>query len=81
MDTIKDTTSDILKSIAKDKTHSDAALLKELKKRKLIVMQKNISYNVSKGPKFALEVQKEFTDLDADMIARSCHWYPFACSC
>jgi phenylalanyl-tRNA synthetase alpha chain len=32
-------------------------------------MQKVISYKVSKGPKFALEMVKEETDLTADMLA------------
>jgi phenylalanyl-tRNA synthetase alpha chain len=41
----------------------------ELKKRKLVKMQKVISFEVSKGPKFALEMVKEETDLTADMLA------------
>jgi phenylalanyl-tRNA synthetase alpha chain len=40
-----------------------------LKKRKLVKMQKVISFKVSKGPKFALEMIKEETDLTADMLA------------
>lgn len=34
-----------------------------------MVTQKRISFNVDKGPKFALEIVKEETDLTADMIA------------
>jgi phenylalanyl-tRNA synthetase alpha chain len=32
-------------------------------------MQKIISYNIHKGPKFGLELVKEETDLTADMLA------------
>lgn len=44
-------------------------MLNDLKKRKLIKMQKIISFKASKGDKFALEIQKEETDLTADMLA------------
>lgn len=40
-----------------------------MKKRKLVKMQKIISYKFSKGPKYALEMVIEETDLTADMIA------------
>ena len=36
-------------------------------------MQKRISFKINKGPKFALEIVKEETDLTADMIARYIH--------
>jgi phenylalanyl-tRNA synthetase alpha chain len=32
-------------------------------------MQKVVSFKVTKGPKFALEMVKEETDLTADMLA------------
>ena len=32
-------------------------------------MQKRISFKINKGPKFALEIVKEETDLTAEMIA------------
>lgn len=48
----------------------EPALLAELKKRKLLTVQKRISFKINKGPKFALEVVKEETDLTAEMIAR-----------
>jgi phenylalanyl-tRNA synthetase alpha chain len=41
----------------------------DLKKRKLVKMQKVISFKIHKGPKFALEMVKEETDLTADMLA------------
>lgn len=44
-----------------------------MKKRKLLNTQKVISFKVSKGPKFALEIVKEETDLTADMLA-SASW-------
>ena len=46
----------------------DAKVINDLKKRKLIRMQKIITFKIEKGPKFALEIQKEETDLTADMI-------------
>jgi phenylalanyl-tRNA synthetase alpha chain len=41
----------------------------DLKKRKLVKMQKVISFKIRKGPKFALQMVKEETDLTADMLA------------
>jgi phenylalanyl-tRNA synthetase alpha chain len=64
-----DTTRDELKTIQDTKTHPDPKVLKELKKRKLIKTQKATSFKITKGPKFALEIVKEETDLTADMIA------------
>ena len=40
----------------------------DLKKRRLIKMQKRIFYRIGKGPKFALTVEKEETDLTAEML-------------
>ena len=40
-----------------------------MKKRKLIRVQKVISFKVHKGPKFALEIPDEATDLTAEMVA------------
>jgi len=44
--------------------------LNDLRKRKLVKMQKVTSYKFYKGPKFAKEIVKEETDLTADMLAR-----------
>ena len=52
------------------RTHPDAKVLNDLKKRKLVKMQKVISYKFSKGPKFAKEFVKEETDLTVDMLAK-----------
>ena len=50
-------------------THPDPKVVADLKKRKLVKMQKVISFKIYKGPKFALEMIKEETDLTADMLA------------
>ncbi|PQE27176.1 hypothetical protein CJF32_00000141 [Rutstroemia sp. NJR-2017a WRK4] len=68
-DSIQDTTREQLQVIKDTRTHSDAKVMAELKKRKLVKMQKVISFEISKGPKFALEMVKEETDLTADMLA------------
>jgi phenylalanyl-tRNA synthetase alpha chain len=68
-ESIKDETREQLTEIQKTKTYTDAKILTDLKKRKLVKMQKVISFKVSKGPKFALEMIKEETDLTADMLA------------
>jgi phenylalanyl-tRNA synthetase alpha chain len=44
-------------------------VLADLRKRKLITPQKVISFEITKGPKFAKEFVKEETDLTAEMIA------------
>ncbi|PUU83729.1 tRNA synthetases class II core domain (F)-domain-containing protein [Tuber borchii] len=66
---IRDTTRDQLQLIKAKQNMPEPALLAELKKRKLLTVQKRISFKINKGPKFALEVVKEETDLTAEMIA------------
>ncbi|KAJ6785908.1 hypothetical protein PWT90_09494 [Aphanocladium album] len=66
-ESIQDVTQTQLQKIKETRT-GDAKTLTDLKKRKLIKMQKIISFKVEKGPKFALEIQKEETDLTSDMI-------------
>lgn len=66
-DSIQDVTQTQLQKIKENRT-GDAKTLTDLKKRKLIKMQKIISFKAEKGPKFALEIQKEETDLTSDMI-------------
>jgi phenylalanyl-tRNA synthetase alpha chain len=41
----------------------------DLRKRKLIKLKKAITFKISKGPKYALEVVKEETDLTPEMLA------------
>ncbi|POS74568.1 tRNA synthetase class II core domain-containing protein [Diaporthe helianthi] len=67
-DSIKDTTREQLQTIANTKTFPDAKTLNDLKKRKLVKMQKVIHFSIQKGEKFALEIAKEETDLTADML-------------
>ncbi|CAK7215262.1 Phenylalanyl-tRNA synthetase, beta subunit, cytoplasmic [Sporothrix curviconia] len=66
---ITDTTQQQLQAIQKDHTHPDSKVVAELKKRKLVRLQKVISFRVRKGDKFALEMVREETDLTADMLA------------
>ncbi|KAK6541359.1 Phenylalanyl-tRNA synthetase, beta subunit, cytoplasmic, variant 2 [Orbilia ellipsospora] len=68
VDEINDTTRRALDTISLAGSHSDAAIVADLKKRKLILAQKKIAFTIHKGSKFALEVLKEYTDLDADML-------------
>ncbi|KAJ8119450.1 hypothetical protein ONZ43_g3595 [Nemania bipapillata] len=69
VDSIKDVTREHLATIETTHTCSDAKVLAELKKRKLVRLQKEISFNIEKGPKFALEIVKEETDLTDEMLA------------
>ncbi|KAL8712365.1 MAG: hypothetical protein Q9225_006960 [Loekoesia sp. 1 TL-2023] len=66
---IQDASRQQLQTIQQTRTHPDPRVLVDLRKRKLIIMQKVISFEVKKGPKFATEFVKEETDLTADMLA------------
>ncbi|KAH6709631.1 phenylalanyl-tRNA synthetase-like protein alpha chain [Leptodontidium sp. MPI-SDFR-AT-0119] len=66
---IQDTTREQLQVIQQTRTYPDPKVISDLKKRKLVKMQKVIAYKIHKGPKFALEIVKEETDLTADMLA------------
>ncbi|KAI4212928.1 MAG: hypothetical protein LQ351_004453 [Letrouitia transgressa] len=68
-DSIKDTTREQLQIIQKTGTYPDPKVIAELRKRTLVTMQKDISFEFKKGPKFAKEFVKEETDLTADMLA------------
>ncbi|RDA83770.1 hypothetical protein CP532_5192 [Ophiocordyceps camponoti-leonardi (nom. inval.)] len=67
-DSVQDTTRAQLQQIKESRT-GDGKVLSDLKKRKLIRMQKVITFRMAKGSKFALEMPKEETDLTADMLA------------
>lgn len=67
---MEDETRAQLTEIKNTQTYKDAKVLADLKKRKLVVMQKRISFKVDKGAKFALQIVKEETDLTAEMIAK-----------
>ena len=69
VDSIKDTTREQLQIIQKERTLPDTKALADFKKRKLTKTQKVISFSITKGPKFALELVKEETDLTEEMLA------------
>lgn len=66
---ITDTTRQQLQAIQRDRMYPDAKVVAELRKRKLVRLQKVISFRARKGDKFALEMVREETDLTADMLA------------
>ena len=69
VESIQDVTREQLQKIQETNTHPNTKVVSDLKKRKLITLQKVISFEVEKGPKFSLEIVKEDTDLTAEMIA------------
>lgn len=68
-DSIEDVTGTQLKTIQETKTLDDKKAVVDLRKRKLIVERKVVTFEIQKGPKFAIEFTKEETDLTADMLA------------
>ncbi|TPX13709.1 uncharacterized protein E0L32_005912 [Thyridium curvatum] len=68
-DAIKDTTQEQMRTIQKTRAYPDAKVLNDLRKRKLVRIQKIYTFKVQKGDKFALEIPEEATDLTFDMIA------------
>ncbi|KAI9592635.1 tRNA synthetases class II core domain (F)-domain-containing protein [Syncephalis fuscata] len=68
VDTIDDTTRADLCKIRDTASHPDAALLQQLRRRKLCDKQKVTTYSVTKGPQFTLDVKKQATDLTAEML-------------
>jgi phenylalanyl-tRNA synthetase alpha chain len=68
-DSIVDETQQLLLTVQKTKTLADTKAMADLKRRKLIVLTKDIVYKFSKGPKYAREIVKEETDLTPEMIA------------
>lgn len=68
VDSIKDVTREQLQTIKDTHTFPDAKVVNELKKRKLVKVQKSFHFKISKGDKFALEIAEEKTDLTADML-------------
>ncbi|KAI9807715.1 MAG: Phenylalanyl-tRNA synthetase, beta subunit, cytoplasmic [Phylliscum demangeonii] len=67
--TIVDVTQEQLRIIRAEQTHPDPSVLSNLRKRKLVVMQKVISFRLSKGPKYSKRFVKEDTDLTEEMLA------------
>lgn len=68
-DSVSDKTAEDLKTIEKTGTlANDPKELQDLKKRKLVVKVKQVWFEVSKGPEFALTVKEYATDVTSDMI-------------
>ncbi|OJJ02405.1 hypothetical protein ASPVEDRAFT_41898 [Aspergillus versicolor CBS 583.65] len=80
-DTIVDDTQANLLKIKETGALSDGKLLAELRKRKLVTVQKVITYKISKGPKYAKELVKEETDLTVEMLQngswKTAHFKPY----
>ncbi|TRX96473.1 hypothetical protein FHL15_002745 [Xylaria flabelliformis] len=68
-DSIHDAAREQLLSIQTSRTVSDPKALADLKKRKLVRVQKVIDFKINKGSEFALEIPEEATDLTAEMLA------------
>lgn len=68
VESIKDVTREQLQTIKDTRAYPDAKVITDLKKRKLVRLQKVIHFKIQKGEKFALEITKEETDLTADML-------------
>ena len=68
-DSVKDIVGEQLQSIRSTKTYPDAKVIVELRKRKLITLNKVSTYKILKGPKYSGQFIKEKTDLTADMLA------------
>ncbi|KAJ1652665.1 Phenylalanyl-tRNA synthetase, beta subunit, cytoplasmic [Dispira simplex] len=68
VDNITDQTQEHLKTIQVTGNVDSPAVSKELIKRKLCSKQKVTSYAVVKGPEFALNVEKQATDITAEML-------------
>lgn len=68
-DTVQDSTRETLQKIRETNSVDDPKLLAELRKRRLAITAKAISYTARKGPKFAHEMPVEVTDLTVEMLA------------
>ena len=64
----KDTTRDLLRHVSQYHTFPDPKQLKDYQKRKLVTTRKVISYIVRKGPRWALGIPLEVTDLTVAML-------------
>lgn len=67
-ESIQDVTKEQMQTIKTTRAFPDAKILADLKKRKLVRMQKIITFTIQRGPKFALEIPEEATDLTAEML-------------
>jgi len=67
IDAVQDETKDQLLAISKGDKIA-ALITQDLKKRKLITLEKTQHYLVKKGPSFSINLQKQATDLTLEMI-------------
>ena len=65
---VTDSTRDLLQHVSENHTFPDPKQLKDYQKRKLVTTQKIITYSVKKGPRWALEIPEERTDLTVEML-------------
>lgn len=67
-ESIVDDTRNLMLEVERTQTLGDQRAIADLKRRKLVTLQKVFSFKISKGPKFAREFVKEETDLTVDML-------------
>jgi phenylalanyl-tRNA synthetase alpha chain len=53
---VKDTTRQLLEKVQETRSLADTKVLADLRKRKLVKLEKSIQYTVIKGPKYAKEI-------------------------
>jgi phenylalanyl-tRNA synthetase alpha chain len=53
---VKDTTRQLLQKIQETRSLADNKVLTDLKKRKLVKLEKSIKYTITKGPKYAKQI-------------------------
>lgn len=68
-DKIEDEVQQHLRQIQATKKLDNAKIVADFKKRKYIVDQKTVTFEISKGTKFSTEFVKEEADLTAEMLA------------
>lgn len=64
---VQDETREQLIKISKGEM-VDSSIIQDLKRRKLIILEKNQHFLVTKGKSFSLNIQKQATDLTCEMI-------------
>ena len=67
-ESVVDDTREVLMTVKNTQTLGDQKVIADLKRRKLITLQKVVTFKISKGPKYAREFVKEETDLTFDML-------------
>lgn len=69
VDGVEDTVQKQLRTIQSTRTYPDKTVVADLRKRKLVTLQKVVTFRISRGPKFATQFVKEEADLTAEMLA------------